>query len=271
MLNMVRATYEAFPIEVKAFLKESLITTIKNNSRSSVFRVENESQPIFLKVTPKGEMQSEAQMTDFLSTQRVCPKVLLYTADHKSDYMITSRIIGQDAADDEYLAQPEHLAEVFTRSLLTFQRLEHEGCPRTNGLSEMFERAQKNYREGKAEKSILRYLDYTSARTAYIEMTELFANVHEDMVMIHGDYCLPNLILHHFERSGYIDVGYGGLGDRHFDIFWALWSLQFNLKSDQYANTFIHNYGKNNIDKDSLRLCGLLSAFNGFRGQDYYD
>ncbi|MCU6794259.1 hypothetical protein OB236_19310 [Paenibacillus sp. WQ 127069] len=71
--------------------------------------------------------------------------------------------------------------------------------------------------------------------------------------------------------NGYIDVGYGGIGDRHYDIFWGLWSLQFNLKSNDHAKRFIKAYGKLLVDQDRLRLCGLLSAFNGFRGQGYYE
>lgn len=71
--------------------------------------------------------------------------------------------------------------------------------------------------------------------------------------------------------TGYIDVGYGGIGDRHYDIFWGLWSLQFNLGSEDYSRQFVKSYGKHLIDQDRLRLCGLLSAFNGFRGQDYYE
>lgn len=93
----------------------------------------------------------------------------------------------------------------------------------------------------------------------------------EDKVVIHGDYCLPNLILHDFKMTGYIEVGYGGIGDRHYDIFWGLWSLQFNLKNDEYSKQSVNACGKPLIDQDRLRLCGLLSVFNGFRGQDYYE
>ncbi|MFK7691664.1 phosphotransferase [Paenibacillus sp. HJGM_3] len=139
-----------------------------------------------------------------------------------------------------------------------------------NGLEEMVIRAEGNYREGRAERGILRYLGYTSIESAYENMINLYKYVKEDKVVIHGDHCLPNLILHDFKMNGYVDVAYGGIGDRHYDIFWGLWSLQYNLKGD-YSQKFIQTYGNHLIDPDRLRLCGLLSVFNGFRGLDYYE
>ncbi|MCD9022595.1 aminoglycoside 3'-phosphotransferase [Cohnella silvisoli] len=236
-----------------------------------MFSIENRNYSIFLKVTPKGQMQSEAQMTDYLSKHGVCPNVLIYTSDESRDYLITNRIMGTDAASDEYLAQPSRLTDVFANCLSSFHRIEYVGCSRVNGLSEMIIRAEGNYKEGKAEKGILRYLGYTSVDAAYKDMVCLYGNVCEDKVIVHGDYCLPNMIVHDFENRGLIDVGYSGVGDRHYDIFWGLWSLEYNLKSDKYADRFIQAYGGQNVDQERLRLCGLLSVFNGYRGQDFYE
>ena len=46
-----------------------------------------------------------------------------------------------------------------------------------------------------------------------------------DHVVMHGDYCLPNLILSDARLSGFIDLGNGGVGDRHCDLYWGLWAL----------------------------------------------
>ncbi|WP_373871420.1 MULTISPECIES: hypothetical protein [Paenibacillus] len=43
-------------------------------------------------------------------------------------------------------------------------------------------------------------------------------------------------MLDQFARSGYIDVGYGGLGVPHYDLFWALWSRQFYERQDHKPN-----------------------------------
>ncbi|BBH21939.1 aminoglycoside phosphotransferase APH(3') [Paenibacillus baekrokdamisoli] len=270
--NVEPVIYDSFPSEIQSYLKDSNISIIKNKIRSSVYHLENQTCDSFLKVTPKGQLKSEAMMTDYLSKYGVCPKVLIYTSDDAQDYLITDRVIGLDAASAEYLVRPERLTEVFAESLSSLHQIKALDCPSINGLEEMVIRAERNYRAGKVEKGLLRYVGYKSVDVAYKDMLSLYKSVKcEDKVIIHGDYCLPNLILHDFNKSGYIDVGYAGIGDRHYDIFWGLWSLQYNLKSDNYTPRFIEVYGRHRVDQDRLHLCGLLSVFNGFRGQDYYE
>lgn len=264
--------YEPFPIEIQTYFIEAAVTVVKKTARSSVYHMKNQSHDVFLKVTPKEQMQREAIMTSYLHHKGICPSVLHYSSNDTNDYLVTERIPGSHAASDEFIAQPEHLCDVFAESLLHLHQVQHTDCPLTNGLDEMFNRAEYRYREEKAEKSLLLYMGYTSIETAYQDMVFLYKHAIEDKVIIHGDYCLPNLILQNNKRNGrYIDVGYGGVGDRHYDIFWGLWSLQFNLKSTDYANRFMKAYGQHLIDQNRLRLCGLLSVFNGFRGQDYYE
>ncbi|OPA78745.1 hypothetical protein BVG16_12965 [Paenibacillus selenitireducens] len=265
------AIYETFPDEVQGYLRDAVVTVIKNKVRSSVYHIEKPTYDIFLKVTPKGQMQCEALMTDYLYNHGACPRVLHSTSDATRDYLITNRIMGSDATSDEYVKQPNRLSEVFAESLVNLHRVRKEGCPSINGIEEMVIRAEENYLEGRAEKGLLRYMGYTSIETAYRDMMSLNRNANEHKVVIHGDYCLPNIILYDFKLNGYVDVGYGGVGDRHYDIFWGLWSLQHNLKSDYNPKRFIQAYGKEMIDQERVHLCGLLSVFNGFRGQDYYE
>lgn len=260
-----------YPEAIHTYCKGAAVTVVKDKPRSAVYRMDRADDSFYLKVTAAGEMKNEARMTDHLSKLGACPNVRMYMTDTSRDYLITDRITGTDAASSEYIAEPSRLCEVFADSLSYLHRLPDADCPCTNGLEVMVSRAEENYRNGNAEMSLLRHAGYSSVDAAYKDMVALSRILSEERTIIHGDYCLPNLMLHHFARSGYIDVGYGGLGDPHYDLFWALWSLQFNLRSDRYAARFIDAYGKERVDEDRLRLCGLVSVFNGFRGQDYYE
>jgi len=267
--NIETPEFADFPKEVQDRLRHAKVTVIKEKTRSSVYWLEN--QHGYLKVTPRGQLKSEALMTEFLSASQSGPQLLLYTSDDSRDYLMTEEIRGRDAASEPYLLQPERLADVFGESLSALHRLQVKDCPVSNTLAEMTIRAIANYQAGRAENSLLRYMRYISADAAYEDMLSLSERIAEDDVIIHGDYCLPNLILLDFITSGYVDAGYGGIGDRHYDLFWGIWSLQFNLKTDRYTHRFLKAYGEDKVDPDRLRYCGLLSVFNGFRGQDYYE
>jgi aminoglycoside phosphotransferase len=48
-------------------------------------------------------------------------------------------------------------------------------------------------------------------------------------VLIHGDYCLPNVLVEGGRLSGLIDLGLAGLGDPQDDLAAGVWSLQYNF------------------------------------------
>lgn len=79
--------------------------------------------------------------------------------------------------------------------------------------------------------------------------------------LLHGDYCLPNVIFDHWEFSGFVDLGNGGVGDAHVDLFWGAWTLTFNLKTDAYRQRFFDAYGRDKVDEEKLRLVAACEVF----------
>ena len=80
-------------------------------------------------------------------------------------------------------------------------------------------------------------------------------------VLLHGDYCLPNVMLEDWRFSGFIDLDHGGIGDRHIDLFWGAWSLGFNLGTDRWRDRFLDAYGRDIINEELLRAIGAFEAF----------
>ena len=79
--------------------------------------------------------------------------------------------------------------------------------------------------------------------------------------LLHGDYCLPNIMLDNWKPSGFIDVGRGGVGDRHIDLFWGAWTLNYNLKTDVYCRRFLDAYGRENYEPEMLRVVAAFEIF----------
>ncbi|MCR5808173.1 MAG: phosphotransferase, partial [Clostridiales bacterium] len=75
---------------------------------------------------------------------------------------------------------------------------------------------------------------------------------------LHGDYCLPNILLNDWKLSGYIDLGNGGMGDRHIDILWGIWTLRFNLGTNKYTDRFMDAYGRELIEPEMLRMVAAM-------------
>jgi kanamycin kinase len=68
-------------------------------------------------------------------------------------------------------------------------------------------------------------------------------------------------MLDNWKPSGFIDVGGGGVGDRHVDLFWGKWTLNFNLKTDKYCDYFLDAYGRENFDEEMLRVIAAIEVF----------
>lgn len=57
----------------------------------------------------------------------------------------------------------------------------------------------------------------------------------EGLCFVHGDFCLPNILVKDGKVSGFIDTEASGLGDPWMDYAWAIWSLEFNLQTKDYT------------------------------------
>jgi aminoglycoside phosphotransferase len=61
-------------------------------------------------------------------------------------------------------------------------------------------------------------------------------------VLIHGDYCLPNVLVTAGELSGIVDVGGSGLGNPEVDLAAGVWTLHYNFGKG-FAREFLDAYG----------------------------
>ncbi len=67
---------------------------------------------------------------------------------------------------------------------------------------------------------------------------------------MHGDYCLPNVLLDG-DSFHYLDVGEAGVGDRYVDTVAAIWSLRHNYGKGSMAD-LLNEYGLRTPDRRKL-------------------
>lgn len=215
----------------------------------------------YLKKAKAGELKREAEMTGYYASLGLSARVVEYITEKGCDYMLTERIRGEDCTYFKYLEQPVRLCDTLATLLRQLHEREYTGCPIPDHTELYLKTAEENYKKGLFDPSyIMKELNIPDADSAY-----RYVNERRDMLksdtLLHGDYCLPNVMLDDFAFSGFIDVGNGGVGDRHVDLFWGAWTLNFNLKTDRYRERFFDAYGRELVDRERLMLVSAVEAF----------
>ena len=68
-------------------------------------------------------------------------------------------------------------------------------------------------------------------------------------------------MLDDWKFSGFIDLDSSGMGDRHTDLFWGIWTLNFNLKTNAFRDRFLDAYGRDVLIPEKLRTVAALEVF----------
>jgi len=85
-----------------------------------------------------------------------------------------------------------------------------------------------------------------------------------DLVVTHGDFCLPNVLIAGSGVAGFVDVGRAGLADAHSDLVDMVRSLRSRMNPQfgpEWAERFLDVYGRDGIEPQRLRMHDLLESF----------
>ncbi len=214
----------------------------------------------YLKIAHSESLAAENGMTRYFHGKGLSAEVLCYLTEDEKDYFITRRVRGEDGTHATYLADPKRLCDKMAESLRALHECDHHGCPVMDRTADYLKMVEENYKAGKGDPSFLSAYGCFTADEAYAEVKKNAPYLKND-VLLHGDYCLPNIMLDNWRLSAFIDVGNGGVGDRHIDLFWGVWTLWYNLKTDKYTSRFLDAYGRDKITLPLLRTVAMAEIF----------
>lgn len=215
---------------------------------------------LYLKSARKGSLKREAQMDAYFFSLGLGPEVVRYQSA-EADWLLTRAVKGEDCLHPDYMADPHRLAETMARMLRDLHHQDHSACPIQNHTEQYLGRAAENRKAGKYSTELFPGKQaFSSAEEAW-RLVESHAKYLNTNTLLHGDYCLPNIMLDAWNPVGFIDVGGGGVGDKHVDLFWGAWTLNFNLKDDRYVTRFLDAYGRNNFEPEMLRVIAAVESF----------
>ena len=243
-----------------ALFHDLLTAPVYDSSCSTEARVYfiDRDRGYYLKTAPAGSLQKEAAMDRFFHEKGLGPQVFSYLTDDR-DWLLTAMVSGEDCT--HYLSDPKRLCDTTAQLLRRLHDTPTDGCPVPNRTAQYIATAEENFRTGRYDTTLFPdNWGFASAEEAIAVVREFAPTLKSD-TLLHGDYCLPNILLDNWQFSGFIDLGAGGVGDRHIDLFWGVWTLHFNLKTDAWANRFLDVYGRDRIQPELLRAIAAFEVF----------
>ena len=214
----------------------------------------------YLKKSPKDTLAKEAAMTAFFHQKGLGAEVLGYESG-EFDWLLTRRVPGEDCTWQTYLDDPIRLCDTTAQLLRTLHETDTEACPVPNRTADYLATVHKNYQANIFSSEFFPESQKNTTAEEAWKITEQACKLMKTDTLLHGDYCLPNIMLDNWQFSGFIDLDGAGVGDRHIDLFWGVWTLQFNLKTDRYGQRFLDAYGRDCIDMDLLSAIPYFEAF----------
>jgi kanamycin kinase/aminoglycoside 3'-phosphotransferase-3 len=178
------------------------------------------------------EAGREAVIMRWLQDKLPVPEVFCCGQKDEKNYLMMSKLPGKMSCDEEYMRQPELLAEALAEGLKMLWNVDVSDCPYSSNLDEKLRMAKYNVENGLVD------VDNVEPETFGPDGFEnpqalldwLIENrPEEELVFSHGDYCLPNVFLQDGKVCGFLDLGKAGVADKYQDI-----ALCYR--------SFLHNY-----------------------------
>ena len=215
---------------------------------------------LYLKIAEGGTLAREAEMTAYFHGKGLATEVVAYESGAQ-DFLLTRAVRGEDLTHESYLSDPKRLCDAFALTLRDLHERDFSDCPIKERMTDYLALAHKNYKAGIFDAALFpEGIGFKNADEAYAVLQAGSACFQND-TLLHGDYCLPNVLFDCWRFSAFIDLGNSGVGDRHVDLFWGAWTLFYNLKTDKYRDRFLDAYGRDRVDTDLLRTVAAAEVF----------
>jgi aminoglycoside phosphotransferase len=134
--------------------------------------------------------------------------------------------------------EPVHAGTIMGTALRALHALPYRECPFSERVPELLAKARRNVEAGLVDPEDFDDDHLGASPSELLERLVSLAPHDEDLVVTHGDFCPPNVLLRPDGSTVLIDVGRLGGADRHRDI-----SLAHRELGEEAADAFDRAYG----------------------------
>ena len=235
-------------------------------SEAAVYRVEPAAggAPLFFIKTepadPLAELPDEAARLRWLAAAGIpCAQVADMATEAGHHWLLLGAVPGANLT----AVPPEQAVAVMADALRRLHALDPRDCPFDHRADRRIERALARLAAGLVDEDD--FDDDNAGRSADELAALLDARKPrvEDLVVTHGDACLPNFLASDGAFTGIIDCGRLGVADRHQDLALAVRDIGEEL-GEQWIAPFLQRYfapGPVTFDADRAAFYRLLDEF----------
>jgi kanamycin kinase len=215
----------------------------------------------FLKATRLGHFPTALDEVERLRWARPhlpVPEIIDSGSDDAVSWLLTDALAGTDATKHPWLADPSRLVPALARGLAAFHAAAPvRSCPFDFTVLPAMAHVRRRIRDGVAQPTDLHpEYQHLTLEHAVAELERL-SPTGEDLVVCHGDYCFPNVLLDDVGGiTGYVDIAELAVADRWFDIAVGAWSVTWNV-GPGWEDLFYESYGVE-PDEDRITFYRLL-------------
>jgi aminoglycoside 3'-phosphotransferase II len=246
--------FPELPAEWRADLRQRRLTRVSTGmSGARLWRIEasGAEDAQYLKLGSgemAGEVRAEAERTAWLHAQDICVPRIFRTFDRDDFAAVLMSDLGGTSGEEAAVRRIPAIARAFRQ----LHALPVEQCPFDETLDVRLGRARRSVEAGGIEAG-----DFY-ARNAHRTPAQLYARLAqerppgpEDLVIIHGDAWLSNVIIGRDGKICFLDCGRSGRGDRYVDLA-VLFDSFAELFGEEAARAFLREYGISEPDEKKL-------------------
>ena len=232
-------------------------------STSMVYRLVSPEMPtLFLKTAADvdaAELAAEHDRLRWLAGRVPVPRLVGFAVDANRAYLLTEGLPGFNAAEVPARLRPQVTVR-FAVELRKLHSLDPGECPFDRTLEQVLPAARARAMAGRVDEA-----DFDVERLGHTAI-ELLGPLYqerpefEDIVVTHGDACLPNAIFDDGTFGGFLDCGRCGRADRYQDLALAARSITSNF-GGRFAADFFDAYGIDSVDAEKVAYYQMVDEF----------
>ncbi|PWK13503.1 APH(3') family aminoglycoside O-phosphotransferase [Tumebacillus permanentifrigoris] len=206
----------------------------------------------------------EAERMRWAAQRLPAPDVLEFREEGIMEYLLMSEVPGAHAADPMWQGRTAELVPVLAQGLRQIHATPWQECPYEMRPGWLLQMAKINLHSGLADVDAMAALH--PGQSAEDVLQELIATrpetTEQDLVVVHGDYCFPNILLNpdDLQITGFVDWGNLGIGDRYLDLAIAVKSIIMNV-GVEWVEPFLQAYGLEKREETKLQWFRVLDSF----------